>query len=71
MGKPRARKPGNTARIDAWRVDASGEVRGHEEKAQGQRPPEWTVKVENKQTLFSRGGKMNRQDQQDQHDKQA
>jgi hypothetical protein len=30
----------------AWRVDASGEVRGHEQKAQGRRPPEWTVKVE-------------------------
>ena len=27
----------------AWRVDASGEVRGHEQKAQGRRPPEWKV----------------------------
>jgi hypothetical protein len=27
----------------AWRVDASGEVREQEQKAQGRRPPEWKV----------------------------
>ena len=34
----------------AWRVDASGEVREQEQKAQGWRPPEWKVEGETDET---------------------